>query len=288
MNSFDSDIQNAWSSLQALFQEIQDKIKDWKESEKEARRRAEDEEEYEKYYSVDPEDVETQKVAGIGEEVYFLHELKDTVDLISWKLSQDNSKELEADFSELISICSELGLDLEDEFEQIQSYLDVLSFEEGTLIYVPKRNLIHTPQLILEVNDDLIKKIAREPDLLFQISPRKFEEIIADVFFKRGFEIELTKSTRDGGRDIIAFYDHMNIKTKYLIECKRYAKTNKVSIGIVQRLFGVKMAEAANKAILATTSTFTRDARHFASSHVWDLDLKDYEHIMAWIKAYGR
>ncbi len=126
--------------------------------------------------------------------------------------------------------------------------------------------------------------ISNKPALIFEISPRKFEEIIADIFFKKGFEVELTKRTRDEGRDIVAIYNHMDISTKYLIECKRYARANKVSIDIVQRLFGVKIAEAANKAILATTSTFTKDARHFASNHFWDLALKDYEDIMEWIR----
>jgi HJR/Mrr/RecB family endonuclease len=131
-----------------------------------------------------------------------------------------------------------------------------------------------------------MRRIAKSPRLIHQISPRQFEEIVAELFAMNGYKVELTKMTRDGGRDIVAIYETMGISTKYLIECKRYAMSNKVSLGLVQRLFGVMVAEQANKAILATTSTFTKDARFFANTHMWDLDLKDYNDILMWINSY--
>jgi restriction endonuclease Mrr len=79
----------------------------------------------------------------------------------------------------------------------------------------------------------------------------------------------------------------MNISTKYLIECKRYAPNKSVGIEFVQRLFGVKMAERANKAILATTSCFTKPAIEFANNNIWDLELKDYSDIVSWLSQFG-
>ena len=238
-------------------------------------------------YLVELEDFGDEKPLGLGEDVYFAHELNEMIEAISNKLGSRDAKELTELFADLSSTCSQANINIEEETEQAETHLEVLSIEVGPLLYVPKTNLIYVPEILLEVNDELIKRIARNPESIFRISPRKFEEIIAELFIDRGFEVELTKSTRDGGRDIIAIQKQMNVQTKYLIECKRYARTNKVSMATVQRLFGVKMAEAANKAILATTSTFTRDARHFASTHMWDLDLKDYDDIIAWIRAYG-
>lgn len=201
-------------------------------------------------------------------------------------LAKKDVVNLRADFDGLISLCEELDIHHEDTFESIDSCLDILNVSEGGLIYLPKHDPIYTPQLILTVHSDLIRLIARNPNLIFEISPRQFEEIIAELFLKKGFEVELTKQTRDGGRDIIAVSKEMDVRTKYLIECKRYARTRNVSVGIVQRLFGVKVAESANKAILATTSGFTKDARKFANSHLWDLDLKDFNDIMSWIRTH--
>jgi HJR/Mrr/RecB family endonuclease len=121
---------------------------------------------------------------------------------------------------------------------------------------------------------------------MLSLPSRAFEELVAELFAARGFDVELTSATRDGGRDIIAVHETMGLRSRYLIECKRYAPQNRVGLAIVQRLFGVKMAENANKAIIATTSNFTRDAKSFAAQRVWDLDLKAYNDILQWVREY--
>ncbi len=83
-------------------------------------------------------------------------------------------------------------------------------------------------------------------------------------FSKYGFEVELTKRSRDGGRDIIAIQSILGIKSKFIIEFRCYSKENPVSVELVRSLHGVQMAEGANKSILATTSRFTPDAIKFA------------------------
>ena len=72
----------------------------------------------------------------------------------------------------------------------------------------------------------------------------------------------------------------------YVIECKCYASSNKVGVGAVRELYGVKQAEGANMGILVTTSSFTRDALEFASPLKYELSLKDYEDLKIWISEY--
>lgn len=261
--------QDAWDTLQLVIASIISVIDDY-----------------------DPQDVDEHDEDEIYDFYFLMHkpsminDLKRYADSMMKALENKDVVSLRADFDFVVSICEELSIYLGEEFEEVESCLDLLSVSEGTLIYLPKHDVIYTPQLILDVHSELIKLIARQPNLIFEISPRQFEEIIAELFFKKGFEVELTKQTRDGGRDIVAIRKEMDVKTKYLIECKRYALKRNVSIGVVQRLLGVKVAESANKAILATTSGFTRDARKFAHNHLWDLDLKDHHDIMSWIKAH--
>lgn len=133
-----------------------------------------------------------------------------------------------------------------------------------------------------------MKKIAENPASIFAISPRQFEEIIAEIFHQKGFHVELTKQTADGGRDIIAIHNKLNIRSKYIIECKRYAPERKVSVELVRSLLGVKTSENANKAVLATTSSFTKSAKEFAHHNLWYLDLKAYNDVMNWIRDYVR
>jgi hypothetical protein len=133
---------------------------------------------------------------------------------------------------------------------------------------------------------ELILEIQKRNELIYEIDPRKFEELIAHVFRNHGFAVDLTKRTRDGGQDIIAMRYDLGIPCKYIIECKKYAPKNKVGVELVRSLAGVQATIGANKAVLATTSTFTKEAKKFAStihtSQIY-LDLKDYNDVMRWI-----
>jgi hypothetical protein len=192
------------------------------------------------------------------------------------------------DFDELYTACDTVGFHDDDAFEAAEQALTLIELESSILLYAPLPPKLWLPQLLIEANDTLLRRLAQNPHSLYELSPRKFEEIIADVFWKNGFAVELTKATRDGGRDIIAVQRKLDVSLKILIECKRYHQAHKVPLAVVQRLFGVKIAEAANKAIVATTSTFTRDARVFASTHFWDLELKDYDDVVNWIRSCVR
>lgn len=212
--------------------------------------------------------------------------LRRTIAAIRDAIVLRNSANLRALLDELVAACDIVGFEFDELLAQAERVVMLLDVKSPTLIYLPPRPKLYIPQLLIESNEMLIRKLARYPKGLFSISPRKFEEIIAELFWRAGYEVELTAQTRDGGRDIIAISRSMDIPLRLIIECKRHALTNKVGLALVQRLFGVKIAEFANKAILATTSTFTRDARMFASSHLWDLDLKDHDDVVAWLGKY--
>lgn len=135
---------------------------------------------------------------------------------------------------------------------------------------------------------ELITAANNNPAILYDIDPRKFEELIAHIFSLQGFRVQLTKQTRDGGRDIIAIRSDLGIPLKYIIECKRYALNNPVGVELVRALYGVQTQEGANKAVLATTSRFTLDARSFATTTNttrWSMDLKDFKDIRQWVNA---
>jgi len=135
------------------------------------------------------------------------------------------------------------------------------------------------------VGRHLVEHFIHYPEEMKLMNRRKFEELIAEVFDGFGYEIELTKQTRDGGRDIIAVR-HREVETRYLIECKRPDPGNPVGICPVRELYGVKTDEGATKAILATTAYFTRDALLFFERNKWDLESRDYDGIIEWLKMY--
>ena len=112
----------------------------------------------------------------------------------------------------------------------------------------------------------MILQISNNPDLIYNISSREFEEIIERLFRDAGFETKLTPATRDGGRDIIATKHEMGKPVVFYIECKRYGKQNNVGVNIVRSLLGVQTSDQINKAFLVTTGHVTRGALQFVEN----------------------
>jgi len=195
--------------------------------------------------------------------------------------------------------CAKCGNNISLNFEASEYPSEILNFiidnstgantlNEPRIEYLQEFYQADDLDLLWQSIPELITALKSNPKLIREISPREFEELIAEIFRKKGFEVELTKRTRDGGKDIIAIStDQLGIKNKYFIECKRYAEDNKVGVEVVRALHGVKnMKEGPNKTVIATTSFFTKDARDFVDNEIsssWDMTLADFDEIMKWI-----
>lgn len=122
---------------------------------------------------------------------------------------------------------------------------------------------------------------------LFTIHPREFEKIIAELLYNQGFEVELTKQTRDNGYDILALkYINGFSPIKYLVECKRYAEDRKIGVEIVRSFKEVLQTENANKGIIVTTSYFTKDAIKKQAETPLLLDYKNKDEVLEWVNNY--
>jgi hypothetical protein len=136
------------------------------------------------------------------------------------------------------------------------------------------------------IDAQLMDYFQRDPEKLYDLSPRQFEKFIAELFDGFGFYVELTAHTKDGGRDIVAL-GHSIAHVKYLVECKRYAKERPVGLAPVQRLFGVVASEGATKGILATTAKrFSRPAQLFFSQHPWVIEGRAFDGLLEWLESY--
>ena len=129
---------------------------------------------------------------------------------------------------------------------------------------------------VSEISDELIELLAREPKLLYELPSRRFEELVAELYARRGFEVELTPSSGDGGVDVYVVRRDDLGTTLQVVQCKRHAEKHRVGVGLVRELYGTVQAENASAGILLTTSFFTRGAREFESRFQYRLSLQDY------------
>ena len=132
--------------------------------------------------------------------------------------------------------------------------------------------------------DEFLRKLHANPRLLYELTPRGFEELVAELLGRLDYEVTLTPASKDGGKDIYAAKkDHLGTFL-YVVECKKYAPDRPVGVGLVRQLNGVVQAEQATAGILATTSFFTKGAKEFQDTISFQLSLKDYLGIQDWLE----
>jgi len=110
-------------------------------------------------------------------------------------------------------------------------------------------------------------------EILLSLSPRDFEYLVALLFQSMGYEVALTKKSRDGGYDVSAHRRQPGEAELLLVECKR--QVGNVGVQEVRAVYGVVDGQNATRGILITTAAFTKPAMRFARS-TNRLELLDY------------
>lgn len=136
---------------------------------------------------------------------------------------------------------------------------------------------------VSSANSQILAILHKKPELAWKLPPRKFEEIVAEILYKQGYEVSLTPLSGDGGFDIYAARKDGLGKFLYLVECKRYVPPNKVGVEIVRSLFGVVQTQRATAGAIVTTSFFTAGAEKFQREIQHQMHLHDYIVLQKWI-----
>lgn len=132
-------------------------------------------------------------------------------------------------------------------------------------------------------NDEVIRRLAAEPELLHRLSSREFEDLVAELLNRQGYDVTLTPVSKDGGKDIYVAHKSGLGSALYVVECKKYSPDNPVGVGVVRALYGIVQAEQLTGGIVATTSYFTRGAQKFRQSVQYQMSLSDYHKVREWL-----
>lgn len=136
------------------------------------------------------------------------------------------------------------------------------------------------------INDKVLKYLSENPEELYKLGNRDFEVIMAEIYNKLGYKVELTKDTRDGGKDIIIRKPEILGDFIYYVECKKYSINNPIGVGIIRDLVGTVNTDRVNGGIIATTSYFTKDAKDLilGKNLRYQIKMHDYEVIRDLLK----
>lgn len=105
---------------------------------------------------------------------------------------------------------------------------------------------------------------AKDSPAIEELSGEDFERLITGLLIRMGFQAEMTRTTGDGGIDIVALLEKPIVGGRYLFQCKRFAPDNLVGSPTVRDFYGAVTADRAVKGIFITTSDYTVQAREFA------------------------
>jgi restriction system protein len=133
------------------------------------------------------------------------------------------------------------------------------------------------------INEALLSKLAKNPALVHELSPRNFEDLVAELLTRQGYNVQLTPATRDGGKDIYAVANSTVGTFLYVVECKKYAPGRPVGVAMVRNLYGVVQAERASAGMLVTTSSFTKSAIEWQRPLRYQLSLRDFGSLKEWL-----
>jgi restriction system protein len=135
--------------------------------------------------------------------------------------------------------------------------------------------------------EDLIDRLAADPNRLYGLDPREFEQLVMELLSRDGFDCHLTPASHDGGYDILARFRTPASSVVYLVECKRFAAQKPVGVSIVRALFGVVESQSANVGLIVTTSHLSREARNLKAELHYRMESREYDDLVAWLKKHS-
>lgn len=138
---------------------------------------------------------------------------------------------------------------------------------------------------------EIMDLIQRDPDSIYQIDPRKWEELIAGAYDRQGFQVILTPYSGDKGRDVIATRKDVG-SIRIFDQVKRYKPGHVVTLEEVHAMLGaITGAGGVSKGVVTTTSTFA--PRIFENPEItrrmpYRLELRDREQLLPWLASLAK
>lgn len=136
------------------------------------------------------------------------------------------------------------------------------------------------------IDQRMIDFLSTNSDQLFNMHWRKFEELVAEYFYRQGCKVELGPGQNDDGVDIRVWTPLQSDSVAsqlHLIQCKRQkAKVEKV---VVKGLYSDVQFEGADLGVLVTTSSLSAGAKKTIHARGYRIEEVDGAKVVEWLSA---
>ncbi|HEV7570417.1 MAG TPA: restriction endonuclease [Thermoanaerobaculia bacterium] len=150
---------------------------------------------------------------------------------------------------------------------------------------IPRKS-VEEVELQNKITAEFITRLNQNPTDLYQLTAKDFEELIAELYRIDGYTAELLSpwNKADGGVDIVVMKSDIgSAQFRMAIQCKRHARTNRVSAPPIRSLAGVLDRFHAHAGAFVTTSDFTKPAR-IEATFFWKITLMNFESIVEMLR----
>lgn len=155
----------------------------------------------------------------------------------------------------------------------------LISFKESAI-------RVDRPRIeIVNFSPVLLKWLQEDPAHIAQLSPEKFEDLIADRLTKVGLIVTKTGNTftPDGGIDLIAYPKFSSVPYLLAAQIKHSHKNRPVSASVVRDFRGAISPLPIDIGMIVTNTSFTPNAAWTAKQLPKMIRLRDLEDLKLWL-----
>jgi Restriction endonuclease len=200
------------------------------------------------------------------------------LDLLQGCRDMDLSDEI---YDEIDKIIGDTGFYLEEdrfyvsdhESDLAKSYRDYFEWRWICDLITPDHSSLY---------EEIFDRFRKNPDELYKLSPRKYEEFLEVVFQNNGYRTLLGAGSNDGGVDLKLYTNDIVGESVTLVQAKRYKSENPIELQAVQALTAVVDDQKANRGLFVTTSRYLPCAKNFAARHNSRIQLASSAEVAEW------
>lgn len=145
-----------------------------------------------------------------------------------------------------------LQIELVD-LDALRAWVDRLRIDDEKLVG-------EVSQILKVVSRQFAMLIAKNPRILEELEWRDLERTVAEIFDGLGFRVELTPSSKDGGKDVVLECWVQGQQQQYIVEIKHWRSRVRVGGGDVRDFLNVIVREDRNGGLFLSTYGFCDNA----------------------------